>query len=262
MAKESHLPQHLRRQAVGQDLALLEQHQAGAVPGQAQVLPQQHQGEALLPGQAFQGQEQFLHPQGVQVGGRLVQDQEPGFQGQDRGQGQELALAAGEGGRVPILQAGQTHQPEAVGHPAPEFVMGQGQVFRAEGHLLVHPGAKELGLEILKQQAYPGGQLPGTGESGVGPGHLDAALHLALDQPGDEALEAEGQGGFTRLAGAQDGQALAGPDRQVEPGKDRLGRLFITEAQVGDLDDVVGFWQNLVVQLCSRGLHRENFKSP
>ena len=118
--------------------------------------------------------------------------------------------------------------------------MGQGQVFRAEGHLLVHPGAKELGLEILKQQAHPGGQLPGAAGPNICAGHLDSALQVALDQPGDEALEAEGQGGFARLAGSQDSQALAGPDRQVQPGKDRPGRLFITEVQVGDLDDGIG----------------------
>ena len=119
----------------------------------------------------------------------------------------------------------------------------QAQILRAEGHLLVHPGAEELGLEILEEQAHPAGQLPGAGLLGVGTGHLHPALKLALDEPGDEALETEGQGGFAGLARPQHGEALPGLDRKTQPGKDRLGRLLIAEVQVGDGDDGFGYRQ-------------------
>ena len=70
---------------------------------------------------------------------------------------------------------------------------------------------------------------------------------LPLDHPGDETLEAEGQGGFPGFAGAQDSQALAGAHHQIQPVKDRPGGLFIAEIEVGDLDDGIDWLQKLPV---------------
>jgi hypothetical protein len=50
----------------------MQQHDAGAVPGEAQVFSQQDQGEVPAPAQEVQGVQEFFHPEGVQVGHRLI----------------------------------------------------------------------------------------------------------------------------------------------------------------------------------------------
>ena len=161
--------------AVRQDFTPVKEHDPGAVAGQAQVFSQEDQGEVPGPAEAVQGGQEFLHPQRIEIGGGFVQDQKLRRQGQDRGQGQELSLPAGEGGGVPVLQPGQPDQGQTLCDPAPQFLPGQPQVFRAEGHLLVHPGGEELGLEILEQNPHPPGQLPGPAGGGEHPVHLDPA---------------------------------------------------------------------------------------
>ncbi len=135
----------------------MKEHEAGAEAGQAQIFSQEDQGEVPGPAEAVQGGQEFLHPQRIEIGGGFVQDQKLRRQGQDRGQGQELFLPAGEGGGVPVVQPGQPHKVQALPDPAPQLLPGQPQVFRAEGHLLVHPGGEDLGLEILEQNPHPPG---------------------------------------------------------------------------------------------------------
>ncbi len=108
-------------------------------------------------------------------------------------------MSAGEGGRVPVVQPGQPGQGQALGDPAPQLLPGQAQIFRAEGHLLVHPGGKELGLEILEENPHPPGQLPGPAGGGKHPVHRDCAPEIPLDHPGDETLESRGPGWIFRL---------------------------------------------------------------
>ncbi len=50
LLKKLHLSQDLRRFTVGHQFTPVQQRQAGAVPGQAQVLAQQDQGEVVFPG--------------------------------------------------------------------------------------------------------------------------------------------------------------------------------------------------------------------
>jgi len=187
--------------------------------------------------EAVQGGQQFLHPRRVQVGGGLIENQQPGLQGQHRGQGQKLLLAAGQGGRIPVFQPRQPHQTQGLLHPAAELLPGQPQIFRAESHFLVHPGAEKLGLKILEQHPHLGGQLPGAAGLHRLPGHQDLAAKLPPDEPGDKAVEAQGQSGFPGFAGAQDGQPFAFGHLQIQPLKHRFEALFVSEAESDDFDD-------------------------
>ena len=154
-------------------------------------------------------------------------------------------MSAGEGGGVPVVQPGQPGQGQALGDPAPQLLPGQAQIFRAEGHLLVHPGGEELGLEILEENPHPPGQLPGPAGGGKHPVHRDCAPEIPLDHPGDETLESQGQGGFPGLAGAQDREALPGTHGQVKALEHRPGGFFVAEMEVGDVDDGIDWLHKL-----------------
>ena len=191
--------QHLGRGTVSHYLPVIKKDNPGAMAGQAQVRAQQDQGEVVVLAESSQGLQEFLHPQGIEVRGRFIQDQDAGFQGQDPGQGQELLLAAGEGGRVLFSQARKPHPGQGALHPERQFLPVQTQIFRAEGHLQVGPGAKDLGLKVLEEKSHPVRQFPGAAEMGKAPRHLHPAPEFSFDHPGDEAAQTEGQGGFARL---------------------------------------------------------------
>jgi len=88
--------------------------------------------------------------------------------------------------------------------------------------------AYAVGREKVKEYAAAVGE--------TNPVHLDPAAKLPFDQPGDETLEAQRQGGFPGLAGAQHREALAGAHEEIEAVKDRPGSFFVAEIELGDGD--------------------------
>jgi hypothetical protein len=61
-------------------------------------------------------------------------------------------------------------------------------------------------------------------------------VKLPFDHPGDESPQAQGQGGFAGLAGAQDGNPLTRGDLQVQAVKNRSRSLFIPKIEIGNFD--------------------------
>ena len=117
-----------------------------------------------------------------------------------------------------------------------QFLPGQPQIFRAEGHLLVNPGGEELGLEILEENPHPPGQLPGPAGGGKHPSTSISPWKSPLIIRGMRPWRAEGQGGFPGFAGAQDREPLPGTHGQIKAVKDRPGGSFVAEMEIGDLN--------------------------
>ena len=82
----------------------------------------------------------------------------PGSQGQDRGQGQPLLLAAGETGGSPVLNRPSTRPAGDRVHAADHLLPVHPQVLGAEGHLQCNVGGEELGLEVLEDETDLAGQ--------------------------------------------------------------------------------------------------------
>ena len=143
-----------------------------------------------------------LHPElGVQVGQRLVQQQNGGMGHQGAGQGHPLLLAAGELPGIALVHAGELYQGEHVLHPLPDLLLGQLLELQAEGHVFKHRHMGEQRV-VLEENA----DVAAVGRDG---GHI-FAVHQDLPGGGlGEAGDHAQRGGLAAAAAAQQGDHLA-----------------------------------------------------
>ena len=172
--------------------------------------------------------------------GRVVQDQQPGPAREGAGQGDALALPAGERSSA-LPQLGV----EAVGQGVDE-ALGLGHAQRpadrrlvdvlAEGDVLAHGVVEDEGL--LEHQRDIRGQGVGREGAQVGAVHGDGAL-VGVHEPGGE----QGEGGFAGAGGADDGQhARAGAriGAQRDPVQRRGGAQMVLGSCAAAEDDLGG----------------------
>ncbi|GAB3943194.1 hypothetical protein GCM10027614_31490 [Micromonospora vulcania] len=113
-------------------------------------------------------------PGGVEVGGRLVQEQQAGAQGQRAGQGESLLLAAGERGGGPVPVVREADPVQRLVHPRPDLAGRYSPVLQPERDVVAAAGHHQLGLRVLEDDADPFAAL-----ARVEPVDLDGALLLA-----------------------------------------------------------------------------------
>ena len=167
-------------------------------------------GEDDLLAEPGQGPAQQLPVAQVQQGGRLVQDQHLRVHGEDRGEGQELALPAGE--FVDAL-VGQRQQPEAVQgclRLAAAFAAVPDRAAEGQFHVLPPGRHDQLGQRVGEDEADAPAHLPYRADR-VPLVHRDgpAARH-------HESVEEPQQRGLAGAVGADDADPLLGePQAQL-----------------------------------------------
>ncbi|PSK62519.1 hypothetical protein B0E53_05584 [Micromonospora sp. MH33] len=147
----------------------------------------------------------------VEVGGRLVEQQEPRPQRERPGQGEPLLFAAGERRRGPVPVIREADPAQRLVHPGPDLVGGHAPVLQPERDVVAAAGHHQLGLRVLEDDADA---FPGL--TRVEPVDLDGALLLAGvlgQQPGQRRQ----QRALARPGGAQQQHPLPGLDAQVHP---------------------------------------------
>jgi hypothetical protein len=156
----------------------------------------------------------------VEVGEGLVEQIQARLLHQQRGDGEALALAAGEGGHLALGKAGEAHLPARPsrwlrprGLPSPS---GPGRVAADEGGF-EHRGAEEVGLALGQQAAQAGLVAAGPG---VG---LAGQQHTA---PGRVAQAGQGvqQGALAGAVAAEDPPVSAGCSVKSRRGTSRRPR--------------------------------------
>ncbi|SCE47781.1 hypothetical protein GA0115253_105726 [Streptomyces sp. Termitarium-T10T-6] len=170
---------------------------------------------------------------GVDGGGRVVEEEEPGVGEDGAGEGDALALAAGEGepvladgGVVAVRQVGD--EPVGLGGAGGRLDLLLGGVGEAVGDV----GADGVGEE----EAVLGDEPDGGAQGGLG----QLADVVAADEDGPvgdvvEAGQQERDGGLAAAGGADDGDGLAGFDGEREP-VEYGPVVLVSEGDVVELD--------------------------
>ncbi len=163
----------------------------------------------------------------VNVGCGFIQQHQPRAHGQDPGQGQALLLSPGQLlGGVFRRQLAQPDRLQCQGNAPGNLLRVHPEVFRPEGHVVLHPGLHDLGFRVLLHQAHtlarpervllPHQQLPGA------PGQLGN-----VQDPGHGVQ----QRGFARAAGSQQQHPLPGRNLQIQGVQGRLLTVGVLPAE-------------------------------
>ena len=166
---------------------------------------------------------------GIQVGGRLVEEQDFGFDRQHPGEGSATALPGTQVVRRTVALAIQTHLLQAAVHPGAHRLSIESHVQRAEGDILLDRRHEDLIVGILEEHADPLPHLRDVRSVDAEPAHADRSL--PVQQP-DEVVE---EGGLAGAVRAEDRDRLGGLQDEVHAAQ-RLHAIRITEAQAPHVD--------------------------
>ena len=185
-----------------------------------------HQGGAGLVQAAAHGIADLQDARGVEVGGRLVEQQQPRPHREDPGERQPLLLSAGEGRRrVVQRQPAQPDVVERLVHARPDLRRRDGKVLRPEGDVVAEAGKHHLRFRVLLHKPGAAALRPRRGTvdqqaSGlvrvfgvVGVAGVAGWPRRAVAQHTGQGME---QRRFAGAGGAQQEHALPGPDVQVQ----------------------------------------------
>ena len=183
-----------------------------------------HQGGAGLVQAAAHGIADLQDAGGVEVGGRLVEQQQPRPHREDPGERQPLLLSAGEGRRrVVQRQPAQPDVVERLAHARPDLCRGDGEVLRPEGDVVAEAGKHHLGFRVLLHKPGAAALRPRRGTVDQQASGLVRVFGVAgrrLAGAGRAVAQHAGQGveqrRFAGAGGAQQKHALPRPDVQVK----------------------------------------------
>ena len=165
---------------------------------------------------------QFLAQAAVQARQRFVEEEDTRLRDERAGEGDPLALPAAERRRVTLAEPTETDEVEHVGHPTVALVAVDARPGQPVGDVLAdaHVGEQH---EVLEDEA----DVPPVRGAGrhVAPVEKDASLGWRLqpcEHPERRRLPAAG--------GAEEGDELAGRDRQRDVVDRRLGAEHLRQA--------------------------------
>ena len=161
---------------------------------------------------------------GVELGGRLVEQQQPRLERERRGEADPLQLAAGELGRLPAPEVERVHRIERALDPGPDLVRRDTEVLEAEGDLVRGDGHHHLVLGILEDRRDRAGQLGRARLPGVEPGDDDPALEATAVEVRHEPRERADQRRLARPGRAEQRHDLARLERQRHVSQRRRSR--------------------------------------
>jgi hypothetical protein len=195
--------------------AVLDDHGGGAGGGQ-------HRGEHL-PDQR--------HPGRVEVGGDLVEQQQPGAQRDDAGQRQPLLLAAGQGAGGGVASVGEADGRQRLVDPPPDLAGRDAAVLQSERDVVAGPAHHQRRLGVLQDQPSA---RPGLA------GRQAVEEHRALLRTRVGGVEQAGQrcqqGALAGAGRPEEQHPLAGLDPQVDPAQRPGLAAAVPPAPAADVD--------------------------
>jgi hypothetical protein len=147
---------------------------------------------------------------GVEHRGGLVEDEYPGFDGEESGQGDALFLAAGEGVWLAALVACEADGPYGPGDPTLHLLAGDAKVLEAEGDVVLDEGSDEAVLGVLEENTEVLADLEGfCGRVVVGDEHPSRDGF-------QEAVQEADEGGLAAAVRADHTDVLAGAELEAD----------------------------------------------
>ena len=233
MAQGFQLTAHLLGGAGAQEPAPVHhRHGGGQGKGFFQPVLRQHHGSAQLPVDLPQHRQEVRGGDGVQLAGRLVQDQHVRLHGHHRGQVQQLLLSAGQLRHVPVKPVLDAEEGRHLRHPAADGGGVRPQALQPEGQLVPHLVGDDLVFRRLLDKADAGrlGPLVHLVQGGVP--EQDAPLPDPVGSQG--GLQLPQQGGLAAARRAAQHQKGPLRHRQGQAVNGRGGLPRIGKAQVFD----------------------------
>ena len=208
-------------------------------------LRRQHHGDLLLAGQARQQAEDARFARGVEIRGRLIEDEDLGAHRQQRGDGDSLLLAAGEHVRGTVAVARQPYNVQRPPHPRLNLVGRHAQVLRPECDLVLHPHLRKLHLRVLEDQAGRASQVGHGVLLGVLPEHRHVAAEDAAGGVRNQAVQRHAQRRLPRADLAQHRDKLPAADLEVDAAQNVHGRAAVHGGWIGVVQilDKDGRWR-------------------
>jgi hypothetical protein len=103
-------------------------------------------------------------------------------------------LPARQAGRFPAPEALQPQEGEVTLNPLFDLRAGKKEVLRAEGHLQLHVGGKELGLKILQDESHVAGHFRHLVAGHLPVLYQDPPLVPSPEKMGDDPVQRERKG--------------------------------------------------------------------
>jgi hypothetical protein len=161
---------------------------------------------------------------GIELGRRLVEQEERRLERERRGKTDALQLAAGELDRLPAPEVKRVDRGERALDARPDLGRGHTEILEPEDDLVRDDGHHDLVLRVLEDGRDRPGELGGTRAAGVQPRHDDAARETATVKVRYEPRECTEERRFPRARRPEQGDDLAGLERQRELAQGRLAR--------------------------------------
>ncbi len=178
--------------------------------------------------------EQRLRRFRIELGGRLVEQEEPGTKREGRGDTHPLELAGRELVRLPACQMLGSKRTERLESAAVDLRRRRAEVLEPEGNLVLDPGEDDLVLGILKDARNAPGEVARPRAAGVAAVHLDPPREPAAVKVRHETGERTQQRGLSRAGRAQEADELAGPELERDVRQGRRPGVRVAVRQVLD----------------------------
>ena len=223
------------RRVVGDHAALADQQQPVASAQLLGFVLDHHQAQPLLAQPADQ-REDFGRALGVEIGGRLVENDHRGPQRHHGGDREALFFSTRKRGRVATLESLEADRRERVCDPADHLGARHPDLLHREGDFVLDVGREKLRLEVLEHHPDHRGDVGHARAVERAPADPDHAVEVTVLKARDDAIEALGERGLARARGAHDSDHLA--TRLPKSRADQRGvfRAVIGEGDILELD--------------------------
>ena len=152
---------------------------------------------------------------GVELRGRLVEEQQRRLERERRGEADALQLPAGELDRLPAPEVERVDGVEGALDPRPDLRRRDAEVLEPERDLVRRDRHHDLVLRILEDRRHRPGELGRPGAARVEAGDHDPAREAAAVEVRHEAGERAEQGRLARPGGPEQRDDLARRERRA-----------------------------------------------
>ena len=187
--------------------------------------------------ETLRGGEEALGSVGVELGGRLVQQDELRTHREGRCQAHALKLPAGQLEGETVTQVKRVDGRECLVHPRPDLRGRGAEVLEAEGNFVRDASHHDLVLGILKDRCDQAGQLRGPRRPGVEARHCDPPGEGAAVEMRHEPSQSSEESRLPRARRPEDRDHLSGLDLERHIVERRPAATGIGERQVLDAGD-------------------------
>ena len=172
---------------------------------------------------------------GIELRGRLVEEQQPRLERKRRSKADPLQLATGELGRLAAPEVERIHRFERPLDPRPDLARRNADVFEPEGDLVRDDGHHDLVLGILEDRRNGAGKLGRPGPPSIEPGDDDPTREAAPVEVRHESGERAQQRRLAGPGGTEESHDLSRLERQRHvPQRRRRRRVRERQAVDGD----------------------------